>query len=210
MPTKEDTKITKNTFRVLSVFFRETLALDNWSHIPFDRAWSALQHWLYEIMSASRNSIERAKIHALIVVHDFVRPPAFRPDLWVRKALPPKLWYQIVAHSIQHRMLDRALFRNVRDLKILKGEQWPLTLFLVYPSSSFKIFSVTGIDPQDLFGPRSIDIHVLYKIAYATFLPDPSIEWEKSKYCSVDFTNSRSHVLAKNHVKLGRYPKSKT
>jgi hypothetical protein len=81
MSTKEDTKIFKNTPPVLSAFLRQAIALDKWTHTPFDRAWSALQNWIHEIINASRNRIERTKIQALIVVSDFVRSSVFRPGL---------------------------------------------------------------------------------------------------------------------------------
>lgn len=64
---------------------------------------------------------------------------------------------------------------------ILEGEQWPLTLFLIYPSSIFRVFFLTGTDLQDLFGARSIEFDVLYKTAYAKFLSDPSMDCKKTQ-----------------------------
>ena len=103
-------------------------------------------------------------------------------------------------------MVGRALFQNVRVLMIVEGEQGPLALFLVYPSSNFVLFFVIGINPQDPFRQRSMCSTKLHMPRFY-----PILRW-KGKSLNTAFLTSQivgAIFSAKNRDKLGGYPKSK-
>jgi hypothetical protein len=112
-------------------FFLENFLLFKLSHIPFDRAWLALQNCIYDTFLGSQYIIEKVKILFFLGA----KPSTFFSILTKRlgqKSIAKKYFLSLYSpsNSASNHILDIVSQRSRTE--IIRPEYWPLTPYFTF------------------------------------------------------------------------------